>query len=109
MTDGTTADGSATTVRDAPEEQRFVLEIDGEEAGELGYRGEGDAVVLDHTEVDPHRREKGLGGRLVEAAIRDLHSRGVRMVAECPFVVALLERRPELAALVNDAEAPTAP
>lgn len=101
MADGTTTAGG-TTVRDVPEEQRYVLEIDGEEAGELGYRREGDAVVLDHTEVDPHRREKGLGGRLVEAALRDLHGRGVRIVPECPFVVALLRRRPELAELVEE-------
>ncbi|SFJ58944.1 GNAT family N-acetyltransferase [Cellulomonas sp. KH9] len=80
---------------------RYVLRIDGQEAGELGYAVDGDRVVLEHTVVDPARREKGLGSRLAAYALDDARSAGRRVVPQCPFVRAYVDEHPRYADLVD--------
>ena len=80
---------------------RYVLRIDGEEAGELGYSLDGDRVVMEHTVVDRSRREKGLGSRLAAFALDDARTSGRRVVPQCPFVAAYVADHPEHADLVD--------
>ena len=91
-----------TTVRDAPEAQRYEI-LDGDEhvLGLAAYERRGETFVFTHTEVDPDAGESGLGSTLVRAALDDVRSRGVRVVALCPFVRGWIERHPEYADLVG--------
>ena len=41
----------------------------------------------------------GIGSKLVAAALADVRRRGLKVVPQCPFVAAYLERRPEAAEL----------
>ena len=79
---------------------RYVLEIDGERAGLIEYVDEDGVVDLVHTEVDPSRRERGLGSELVAGALDDLRGKGRRVRATCPFVAVFVERHPEYADLL---------
>lgn len=79
---------------------RYVLRVGDDEAGTLTYTLRGGAVVLEHTVVDGSRREKGLGSHLVRFALDDVRASGGRIVPQCPFVRAYLERHPEDADLV---------
>jgi predicted GNAT family acetyltransferase len=90
-----TTESAQITVRDNPDELRYELLVDGKPAGEILYRLRPDAVVLVHTEVAPEFEGQGLGGKLVAGALADIHARGLRPVAVCPFVRAYLQRRPE--------------
>ena len=54
---------------DVPAENRFVGRSNGAEA-ELVYHLHGDRLVLIHTEVPDELAGRGVGGRLVEAAVR---------------------------------------
>ena len=81
--------------------RRYVLRIGGEEVGELGYAVDGDRVVMEHTVVDTHRREKGLGSRLARYALDDARSAGLRVVPQCPFVRAFVDEHDEYADLVD--------
>ena len=91
-----------TLVRDNPDERRYELLVDGELVGELVYRLRGEsAITLLHTEVSPSVEGRGLGGRLVAAALDDIRARGLRVVPVCPFVRAYLRRHPESADLVS--------
>lgn len=81
--------------------RRYVLRIDGEQVGELGYSVGADRVVMEHTVVDDSRQEKGLGSRLVAYALDDVRSAGRRVVPQCPFVRAYVDRHPEYADLVD--------
>jgi uncharacterized protein len=88
-------------VVDNPELQRFEARVDGQVAGEIVYRERADGrLVLLHTQVDEQFEHKGIGGRLVAGALEDVRSRGLTIVALCPFVSAYLERHPEYADLV---------
>jgi predicted GNAT family acetyltransferase len=88
-------DTAALAVRDNAVEHRYELVRDGEVLGFVTYRPRGEALVLEHTEVDPARRERGLGTRLVQGALDDLRARGIRVVPLCPFVRAYLDRHTE--------------
>jgi uncharacterized protein len=82
-------------VRDNPEQLRYEILRDGELLGEILYRTKSGEVVLVHTEVAPTEEGQGIGGRLVEGALEDIRSRGLRVVPLCPFVAAYIRRHPE--------------
>jgi uncharacterized protein len=88
------------TVTDRPNELRYEIEVDGEVAGFLMYRREPDLVDLVHTDVAPKWEGQGVGAALVQGALEDLRTRGLKMHPTCPFVRAYLRRHPEYEYLV---------
>ncbi|HTY40504.1 MAG TPA: GNAT family N-acetyltransferase [Thermoanaerobaculia bacterium] len=58
-------------------------------------------LSLDHTEVPPARRHRGVAGLLAKAALDFADARGLRVVPLCPFVIAYLAEHPELERLVD--------
>jgi uncharacterized protein len=89
-------------VRDNPTELRYELLLEGRRIGEIRYRTEPGAVALVHTDIDPAYEGHGLATRLVAEALRDLRSRGLRVIPICPIVSAYISRHPEYADLVTD-------
>jgi predicted GNAT family acetyltransferase len=88
-------------VTDAPDEHRFEARIDGELLGVAEYRlGEGE-ITFTHTEVADAAEGRGVGGRLVRAALDDVRGRGLRVVPQCPFVRSYIEKHPEYQDLVT--------
>jgi uncharacterized membrane protein YoaK (UPF0700 family)/predicted GNAT family acetyltransferase len=81
----------APQVTDNQAESRFELQVDGYQA-ELEYRRNGKRLVLIHTEVPPELEGRGLGGRLVAAAIDRAARDGMTVVPLCPFARGWLER-----------------
>ena len=75
---------------------RFELREDGRLA-ELVYRSRGDRLVLVHTEVPLELEGRGIGGRLVTAAVDRAAREGLTLVPLCPFARGWLERHPEAA------------
>jgi predicted GNAT family acetyltransferase len=80
-------------VIDHPDTQRFELDVDGETAF-LEYQRSDGALALIHTEVPERLRGRGLGERLIVAALDAGRAQGLRIVAVCPFVRAYLRRHP---------------
>lgn len=87
-------------VADDEAHHRYLLTVDGEEAGSAHYRRDGDTVVIEHTVVDTDRREKGLGTELARGALEDIRRHGRRLVPQCPFIAAFVDRHPQYADLV---------
>ena len=81
---------------DDPDASRFGLRADGWLA-ELVYRIRGDRLVLVHTEVPVELEGRGIGGRLVTAAVDRAMRDGLTLVPLCPFARGWLERHPEAA------------
>lgn len=50
---------------------------------------------LDHTEVPPARRHRGVGGLLARAALDFARAHDLTVVPVCPYVIAYLEAHPE--------------
>src|SRR6185503_14772945 len=59
------------------------------------------ALVLDHTEVPPVLRHRGIATRLARAALEFARDQRVDVVPVCPFVVAYVKRHPELSDLIR--------
>ena len=83
-------------VIDNTDASRFELRADGRLA-ELVYRIRGDRLVLVHTEVPVELEGRGIGGRLVTAAVDWAAREGLTLVPLCPFARDWLERHPEAA------------
>ena len=83
-------------VIDNTDASRFELRADGWLA-ELAYRIRGDRLVLVHTEVPVELEGRGIGGRLVTAAVDRAAREGLTLVPLCPFARDWLERHPEVA------------
>jgi predicted GNAT family acetyltransferase len=57
-------------------------------------------LSLDHTRVPPARRHHGVAALLAKAALEFAKAQNLTVVPVCPYVIAYLKDRPELAPLV---------
>ena len=80
-------------------EHRFELR-DGDEVAFLSYRQSGTTINLVHTEVPESLRGRGLGDRLVQAAMEHARREGLTVIPSCPFVKAYLRKHPQYGSLV---------
>jgi len=98
----------APVVDDTATSQFVVRE--GGTAAELVYALEGDRIFLIHTEVPEAWSGRGVGGRLVRAALERAETNGLTVVPWCPFARRWLQEHPDEAAKVTiDWETPRPP
>jgi uncharacterized protein len=84
-----------------PERSRYVIRVDGEDAGlTLAKEGEDGVLLFSHTEVDDAYEGQGLASKLVAGALDDVRSRGRRIEVTCEYVTGFLEKHPEYQDLV---------
>ncbi len=88
------------TVRDNRAEQEFELDIDGHRAV-AAYQREGDRIVFTHTVVPPEVEGRGVGSRLIRAALDSARDQGLKVVPQCQFVAAFIRKHPEYGDLLG--------
>lgn len=81
-------------VADNRTEHRYELVVDGLRAV-AAYRLDGDIVTFTHTVVPEELGGRGIGSRLIKAALDDVRSRGLTVIAQCSFVAAYIYKHPE--------------
>ena len=81
-------------------QNRFELAVDGELAAWVDYELADGVIALNHTEVLPAFRGRGLAGDVVAYALAHAQIGKVRVVPKCSFVAAFIERNPEYQDLV---------
>jgi predicted GNAT family acetyltransferase len=89
-----------TTVADNPASSRFEITVDGELAGFLDYRKDGDEYALPHTRIFTQFEGRGLGTELVTGALALISERGGTALPYCPFVPKVIRDHPEYLELV---------
>jgi len=87
-------------VGDNKAEQRYELTVDGVTAF-AAYHDEGDVRVFTHTIVPSELEGRGIGSRLVAAALADVRAKGLRVRPLCSFVAAYIEKHPEFSDLLK--------
>jgi len=83
-----------TEVRHNPALNRYELDTEHGVAIAV-YAQRGDRLVFTHTAVPPESEGKGIGSRLVRAALDDAHRRGLKIVPACSFIADFVRRHPE--------------
>lgn len=71
---------------------RYELEVEGITAI-CEYRIVGNRIIFHHTLVPQALEGRGVGGRLVIAALDDAEEKGLQIQADCWFVAKALARR----------------
>src|SRR3546814_9042260 len=80
------------TVSDNPAKSRYEALVDGEVAGFVEYRIDGDAIDMHHTEVSDAYEGKGVGSRLAKGALDPVRERGLSVIPHCPSIKRYIER-----------------
>ena len=93
-----TTDPNGAEIVDATGESRFVIRGDHGLEAELVYRVEGERLELIHTGVPEEWGGRGIGGRLVRAALRRARAEHLTVVPWCPFARRWLLDHPDEAA-----------
>lgn len=87
-------------IRDVTDHHRFEIAMAGERVGLATYRDAGSTRTFVHTETAPGHEGHGLAGKLIRRALDETREAGMRVVPECSYVRAFIERNPEYADLV---------
>lgn len=75
----------------------FFIEENGARIAEMSYRRLGESrVLIDHTEVDPRLRGRGIARQLLDAAVAWARASGTRLSATCSYVQVQFARDPAL-------------
>ncbi len=70
---------------------------DGLEAGEMTYVWAGEKkMIIDHTGVQEAFNGKGVGKKLVMAAVSFARENDIKIMPLCPFAKATFDRNPEI-------------
>ncbi len=71
----------------------FKATEDNKEAGRMTYSWAGDdRFIIDHTEVNPEFSGKGVGQKMVEAAVAYARENNLKIIPLCPFAKAQFDR-----------------
>lgn len=71
----------------------FYVNSDGSKAAVLEYRKLGkDEIIIDHTHVSGIFKGKGVGKMLVEYAVRWARENNLKVVPQCSFAKAIIEK-----------------
>ncbi|HEX7634452.1 MAG TPA: GNAT family N-acetyltransferase [Noviherbaspirillum sp.] len=87
------------TVRNNPAEHRYELTVDGHLAATY-YKIADGVITFVHTEVPDALAGRGVGSKLVKGALDQVRSQGLKVVPQCPFVKAYIEKHGEYADLL---------
>ena len=88
----------APAVRDNPAMSRFELDLDGAVAV-AEYELRDGVMVFTHTRTPPELQGRGAASKLIHGALLAARARGLKVRAECSFVVAYLKRHRDFADL----------
>ena len=80
-------------------ESRFETTIDGEVAF-AEYETESDSIVLTHTIVPRKIEKRGVGSAIIRHALDYARRENLKVVPQCGFAAAFVERHPEYQDLV---------
>ena len=72
-------------------DHRYELAVDGHIAATYYAVADG-VITFIHTEVPPELGGKGIGSKLIRGALDQVRADGLKVVAQCPFVKAFIDK-----------------
>ena len=78
---------------------RYELAVEGHIAATYYSIADG-VITFIHTEVPPELGGKGIGSKLIKGALDRVRAGGLKVIAQCPFVKAYIDKHPDYADLL---------
>ena len=74
----------------------FSVEINGKTEAKMTFVFAGtDKIIIDHTEVNPGNNGKGLGKKMITAAVEMAREKNLKIIPLCPFAKSFFEKTSE--------------
>ena len=71
----------------------FSVEINGKTEAKMTFVFAGtDKIIIDHTEVNPGNNGKGLGKKIVTAAVEMAREKNLKIIPLCPFAKSVFDK-----------------
>jgi hypothetical protein len=89
-------DGTAQAMSDVTDnkpQHRFELAVDDHVAATYYEIADG-VITFVHTEVPPELGGRGIGSKLIKGALDQVRVTGLKVIAQCPFVKAFIDKNP---------------
>ena len=83
-----------------PAQNRYELVVEGHLAATY-YKVSDGVITFIHTEVPPELGGKGVGSQLIKGALDQVRAEGRKVIPECPFVKAYIDKHGEYADLLK--------
>lgn len=75
----------------------FKATEDGKEAGRMTYSWAGDSkIIIDHTEVNAEFNGRGVGKKMVMAAVDFARENNIKILPLCPFAKSVFDKTDEI-------------
>jgi predicted GNAT family acetyltransferase len=87
-------------VSNNPAHHRYELAVDGHIAATYHEVADG-VIAFIHTEVPPELGGNGIASKLIKGALDQVRAEGLKVIAQCPFVKAFIEKHPDYADLLK--------
>ena len=84
-------------------QHRYELTVDGHLAATY-YKVADGVITFIHTEVPPELGGKGVGSTLVKGALDQVRADGLKVIAQCPFVKAYIDKHARICRSSENAE-----
>jgi uncharacterized protein len=98
---GTESSAAAAPVfTDNPEGSRYEMHVQGELAGFVTYHRHGQAISLQHTELEPAFQGAHLATHLARFTLDDARKRDLTVLPFCPYINSWIKKHPEYTDLV---------
>jgi uncharacterized protein len=89
-----------TEIVNNKEHHRYELAVDGHIAATYYEIADG-VITFIHTEVPPELGGKGIGSKLIKGALDQVRAEGLKVIAQCPFVKAYIDKHADYADLLK--------
>ncbi|MDF7777862.1 GNAT family N-acetyltransferase [Sphingomonas sp. AOB5] len=73
---------------------RYETHVEGHTAF-AAYKLHGEVITFTHTIVPEELGGRGIASRLIKFALDDVRAQGLKVIAQCPFVAAYIEKHPD--------------
>lgn len=83
-----------TDVTNNTAEKRYELTVEGHVAATY-YKISDGIITFVHTEVPKELGGKGIGSKLIKGALDQVRAAGLKVIPQCPFVKAYIEKHAE--------------
>lgn len=81
---------------------RFFIEIENQLMAEMTYTYVGnDKIIIDHTEVNPILKGKGIGYNLIDEVVSFVRENNLKIIPLCPFAAAVFRKKKEYSDILN--------